>query len=140
MTDTYKERATMAETIIAPTDLSDEQIARWRALQGRGMVSAVGEYTPDAFWELLDAYEDLRAATGWRPIESAPKDGTNLLLGFPRSHSGEGFWMGDADRNHWGEVGWFECSDDILCDHPSHPTNWMPLPPPPLPPSPESKP
>jgi hypothetical protein len=26
MTDTYKERATMAETIIAPTELSDEQI------------------------------------------------------------------------------------------------------------------
>jgi hypothetical protein len=67
----------------------------------------------------------------WQPIETAPKDGTPILLGFPDSHSGEGRWMGDSSRNHWGEVGWFEFSDDVLCDRPSKPTHWQPLPPPP---------
>jgi hypothetical protein len=133
MTDTYKERATMAETIIGTTDLSDEQIARWRALQGRGMVSAVGEYTPDAFWELLDAYEDLRAATGWRPIESAPKDGTPVLL---KPRSGGDLLHPFVGRLHTGAYGWSFAApvgyggiqDDAL-------EGWMPLPP-----SPESKP
>lgn len=35
--------------------------AEWRAEQGQGMTSAVGEYTPGEFWELLNAYESLLA-------------------------------------------------------------------------------
>ena len=32
-------------------------IAEWRSEQGSGSQSALGEYTPPEFWELLDAYE-----------------------------------------------------------------------------------
>ena len=32
-------------------------IAEWRKEQGIGMTSALGDYTPPEFWELLDAYE-----------------------------------------------------------------------------------
>ena len=70
----------------------------------------------------------LRDADGWQPIESAPRDGTYILLGYEGSHSEEGRWMGDASRNHWGETGWFESDDDVLCEHPSKPTHWRPLP------------
>ncbi len=34
----------------------------WRAQRDEAMVSAIGEYTPREFWELLDAYEALLAA------------------------------------------------------------------------------
>jgi hypothetical protein len=40
--------------------ISNEQIAEWRRLEGMGMVSAVGEYTPDEFWLLLNEIERLR--------------------------------------------------------------------------------
>lgn len=73
----------------------------------------------------------LRDAERWRPIESAPRDGTYILLGHEGSHSEEGRWMGDASRNHWGETGWFASDDDVLCEHPSKPTHWRPLPAPP---------
>lgn len=67
----------------------------------------------------------------WMPIETAPKDGTRVILGFARSHSEEGYWMNDPASNYWGEVGWFGCEDDVLCHRPSKPDAWMPLPPPP---------
>lgn len=40
------------------------QIAEWRKHQGEGMISALGEYTPPEFWELLDAYEALISRGG----------------------------------------------------------------------------
>lgn len=42
--------------------ITDEQISAWHALQGEGMISSVGEYTPDEFWDLLSAYEEMRKA------------------------------------------------------------------------------
>jgi hypothetical protein len=41
--------------------VTDEQIAKLRALRGQGLTSAVGEYTPDELWEALDEIERLRA-------------------------------------------------------------------------------
>jgi hypothetical protein len=40
--------------------ISPEIIAAWRVLRGHGMASAIGEYTPAEFWELLDEYEALQ--------------------------------------------------------------------------------
>lgn len=42
--------------------ISSEQIAKWRKEQGQGMESAIGEYTPPEFWEVLDELERLYAA------------------------------------------------------------------------------
>ena len=75
--------------------------------------------------------EDGRAVVGWKPIETAPKDGSTVILGFAGSHSEEGFWMNDPERNHWGEIGWFSSDADVLCERPASPTHWMPLPSPP---------
>lgn len=36
-----------------------EEREEWRRLQGEGMTSAVGEYTPDEFYDLLDDVEEL---------------------------------------------------------------------------------
>lgn len=47
--------------------LSKADLVRLRTLQGQGFISAVGEYTPEEFWALLDLADDLEAARkAWR--------------------------------------------------------------------------
>lgn len=55
---------------------------------------------------------------GWQPIDSAPRDGTAVLLGEYRD--GEWQWIFD---DHWS-VG-----ADCWCDATLPPTHWRPLPP-----------
>jgi len=63
----------------------------------------------------------------WEPIATAPKDGEQIILGFPQ-FSAEGYWMGNAERNHWCDIGWFFSDDDVLTAHPKNPHCWMRLP------------
>lgn len=73
----------------------------------------------------LDAALTSRGMTGWRPIETAPCDGTEILLyeGF-QPHIGAGYWnTADAE---WRS----SCGNSALWKSPTH---WMPLPDPPLP-------
>lgn len=44
-------------------EITDELIAEWEAERGNGMMSSVGEYTPEEFWWLLDEVKRLRADT-----------------------------------------------------------------------------
>jgi len=37
--------------------ITKEQIAAWWSMRNQGMTSAVGEYTPSEFWDVLEAYE-----------------------------------------------------------------------------------
>lgn len=69
----------------------------------------------------------------WRPIEMAPRDGTDVLL--------SGFAFDDPTRGHWQAVGSFssktgkwhqEDPEDADPDlYLYDPTHWQPLPPPP---------
>jgi hypothetical protein len=88
--------------------------------------------------ELTEALRQLLSATEWKPIETAPRDGTPILLWAPDyfendPHADVGEW---SDRvGAWSsEVGMMEDGpigdDPDLCNGPD---NWMPLP---LPPSP----
>lgn len=61
---------------------------------------------------------------GWRPIESAPKDGTAIQVFCPTWYRGGGgqdvvIWMNFTDR-----PGWYGSSVEAPLD----PTHWMPLP------------
>ena len=42
--------------------MDETKVAELRKLRGCGMVSAVGEYTPNELWEALDCIERLRTA------------------------------------------------------------------------------
>jgi hypothetical protein len=61
----------------------------------------------------------------WRPIETAPKDGTMFII-----------FQAEEDGDHWFDlVSWSETENDwiddggtLSCDGPTH---WMPLPEPP---------
>lgn len=58
----------------------------------------------------------------WQPIETAPKDGTSVLLWFTRAEPQIGRFRrghGARTRRWWVGDFWIE------------PTHWMPLPPPP---------
>lgn len=68
----------------------------------------------------------------WQPIETAPKDGTNLLLYLPESEKRPivvGYYsipLGHEDESYWFEV---EGDGGFMIDVPA--THWMPLPEPP---------
>jgi hypothetical protein len=81
------------------------------------------------------------AATVWQPIETAPKTGRTLLLGYLNStgkwRTVRGQWMSEAYiSEQWeepddAEPGWYETSveaDDPPNCWPIEPTHWMPLP------------
>lgn len=96
-----------------------------------GQVQEVGESgeTIDAGWSVFQPwvkYEDyavLLAATTWRPIETAPKDGTEVLLNCD-GYFQIGSWCYDESepaRTVWA------CGSFMF----HGPTHWMPLPNPP---------
>ena len=74
--------------------ITDAEIEEWRAEQGNGMNSAVGEYTPAEFWSLLDEVEVLRTAAfrvvahmegrqpvrGWLKDNNASRDALAALV------------------------------------------------------------
>lgn len=71
----------------------------------------------------------------WSPIETAPKDGTHVLLHYPEYH--QKVWVGhyfSTETHSFGKLkskseGW-HIGADILCGFVKecHPTHWMPLP------------
>jgi len=73
--------------------------------------------------------EELESAQQWQPIETAPKDGTEVLVWC--EHHGTAYLA--IFENHFPNQGWF-CADAYpdgwteLCVDPTH---WMPLPEPP---------
>lgn len=69
----------------------------------------------------------------WQPIESAPKDGTEIDLYFDKGTGNEGFRIADCA---WSGDGW--CSGNVTDSHgfeqrldSYNPTQWRPLPKPP---------
>lgn len=61
---------------------------------------------------------------GWEPIETAPKDGTLVLLFCPSQFTGDYQIVGLWERGNWRDPD--ECQ-------PIEATHWMPLPMPPEP-------
>lgn len=64
---------------------------------------------------------------GWRPIESAPRDGTKILVAV----------RGESTMVRWHEPAWLGAGG--RCYQFDDPTHWMPPPPPPQQPDPEKQ-
>jgi hypothetical protein len=107
----------------------------------RGALQTVSYYVKDAL-RRAQAQQD-KPAQQWIPINTAPKDGRTLLLGYFNSLNKWrticGRWMSEEYiEEHWeepenGSPGWFETAvepDDVPNCWPTNPTYWMPLPPP----------
>ncbi|WP_331708750.1 DUF551 domain-containing protein [Pandoraea sputorum] len=87
------------------------------------------------------AQSGLRTLALWLPIETAPRSGNALLLGYENSRGKwltfRGKWISKEEiENEWDQpedfdAGWYEESveaDDVPNCWPVSPTHWMPLP------------
>lgn len=81
---------------------------------------------PSAIKELLDRLEAAENAVQWQPIETAPKDGTRLLLWWGSEvHIGRCVVAGmSRDGGDW----WRSESHQVFKVAEGRPTHWMPLP------------
>ena len=64
----------------------------------------------------------------WQTIETAPKDGTAILIYAPKAYFGDGVYLA-----WWGGEYWLYCTEGAT-DYPysdSSATHWMPIPSPP---------
>lgn len=123
-----------------PSPVGREEVARWicrtvRIAQG---FKGTAEYTLDdevhnAWDDWLDEADDLLAlffpADGWRPIETAPKDGTKVLVCGPHENGGT-YQAVTAWPKGW--VARWPVSYEAYAA--GEPTHWQPLPAAPPPP------
>lgn len=77
----------------------------------------------------------------WQPIETAPKDGTKILLAVPPNERWDAFifktvlYNASVGEGLWYNEEWRWANDSCECCwgriYPTPPTHWMPLPEPP---------
>jgi len=110
----------------------EERVLQYKTLQlpGQPMMTHMGtSYLID---DLLAALKDAAALSegemGWRPIETAPKDETLIIIG---SYNGRSQWCSDiwsgkalADEQAKIANGVYKTSPHLMWE----PTHWMPLP------------
>ncbi|UNY40271.1 hypothetical protein KLEP181_gp30 [Paracoccus phage vB_PmaP_KLEP18-1] len=81
--------------------------------------------------DFIRAFDGVRRETGWQPIETAPKDGTLILMFWPESVNnrtlGHVISTGSIDDDWWDVDNW--TAGKILDEGATKPTHWMPLPP-----------
>ena len=69
--------------------------------------------------------------TGWRPIETVPRDGTRVLLA-TGGWAAIGRWLADYQCRADGPMGgWMDDLDNGGPEDDDWPSHWMPLPEPP---------
>jgi hypothetical protein len=79
----------------------------------------------------LDNEPGVSDATGWRTIDSAPRDGTEIIGGWVDPAWVYAIWWRgeDSDAGWWfANEGPGDYNDELICPQPTH---WMPLPEPP---------
>jgi hypothetical protein len=74
---------------------------------------------------------------GWRPIETAPKDGTPVLVGHEQAVF-SAWWEKDGTQTNTNHPGWVDGTTNSYEEYTTYePTHWMPLPAPPATATPE---
>lgn len=102
----------------------------------RGIGSDVLDKTEDALRAAAFLLRDMSEREKWQPIETAPKDGSTIIL-WGKYHS-EPVTAAWAPRGKWASrwdgVTVIEAQGDTYTDYaePTAPTHWRPLPAPPV--------
>jgi hypothetical protein len=89
----------------------------YRREVGKGIAAAIRTLSPSGI-------EDVREAAGWQPIETAPKDGTEIVC------LDEIYGKRWRYAAVWNGIQWYTGFGDSWPN--ARPTHWMPLPDPPL--------
>jgi hypothetical protein len=95
------------------------------AVAARAILTAAAR-TPDqgALLSAPVAEREPDAPGGWQPIETAPKDGTHVLLATDYGGVGEARWVEDAGWWYWANADHTDAWDGTV----HNPTHWLPLP------------
>ena len=96
-----------------------------RAIYDRWVVGDGGSNTYLDFPAFVRAVEDVLEDAGWQPIETAPKDGTRIHLGY--SHMKGMDVIAHWDGDDWALSGHGNYATRLHGR--SNPDAWMPLPP-----------
>ena len=91
----------------------------------RDLEKAISE-AADEFQYDAEVFSRGKAAR-WRPIETAPKDGTHILGWDGNTQTTVKWWQWHGGRGYWDLVEWGAYAEDGE----GNPTHWMPLPDPP---------
>jgi hypothetical protein len=86
----------------------------------------------DKAWQAdISSAISLLESMGWREVESAPKDGSYILLAGPSGYSTTPLRVevGRYDAEYRPFNPWVTFSNDAFTDGGEPPTHWMPLPP-----------
>jgi hypothetical protein len=76
-----------------------------------------------AIQHYIDSAAPAQPVSGWLPIESAPKDGVEIILAHPDGSMCIGWW-----KARGGSIGWTDGDTYAM----SWPTHWQPKPPSPI--------
>lgn len=102
-----------------------------------GIKSCGMEYRPDdgprPYWRntrALDAEYLLRKHTEWQPIETAPKNGSWVLLRAPSGYTGRPYMVAVAhyEKDREPHTPWQMSETGTFEEYGCTPTHWMPLP------------
>lgn len=99
-----------------------EQIRPHHLTQGMVSISA------DKLRRAADEIKRLRKLTEWQPIETAPKDGTEILGGWSYMYPGDKAPTTGVEIIHWNNKAWQDWEGS---SHPELYKHWQPLPTPP---------
>lgn len=66
----------------------------------------------------------------WQPIETAPKDGTDIIAYFPDAYEKIDIVRWEQNQYHGDSWAYARCVDGLQTSE--NATHWMPLPPPPV--------
>jgi len=120
----------------SPTPLTDAVSFDLRDIAENGGVAQDEQLVRASEMEKLErANAELRKALEWKPIETAPKDWSNVILANVDdwNESVQGYY--DCDAECWRSMSGIETEHNGEC----YPTHWMPLPNPPETATTESK-
>lgn len=81
-------------------------------------------------WKAMLAAAPTPPQSNWQSIDSAPKDGTHVLVALDEIVGEAQYYIEDGREHegwYWNDQHW----TDAVGGEPFQPTHWMPLPPPP---------
>lgn len=132
----------------------DEYLARWNTRPAATLIAELQAENARQSQDLKDrldawvlamqgklaAESSLHRVSAWQPIETAPKDGCEILLWWVRCKTPSvGYWMDDPDDSFVAKIpgkkrvveGWVSEGDRCIPVNQKDCTHWMPLPAPP---------
>jgi hypothetical protein len=103
--------------------ICEEIQERWdKDMRSGKLLLALAGHIPRYRQDVTDVRDALASSQEWQPIETAPKDGTPILLGWQGKHF-------DASKGHFENGCWGWLTEKMAFRaYDTQPTHWMSLP------------